>query len=298
MVSSSTKSTTFGVAVTASALAIASTAAALFLYHKQQQSESIAKKNPKEPTLRIYENKEQVAIHLSRTVVQAAQLSIAERGVFYWAVAGGSLLDILSSQLPTIAATEATLDWSKVVLVFANHKCIDPTDAKATMAKCQSLFGNALGITRYVVPSSSCPVPSSSSNTSDGTTEAAYYTQAMVQANIPFRGPYPVLDMILLGLGEDGHVGSNHPMSSAVLETSKAVVGSPKQGEPSSITLTIESMNAARNTIVVVCGGSQGKKEAVHRAIQRPPESPRGIFPAQLLDGPVFFLEADAAAAL
>jgi hypothetical protein len=68
-------------------------------------------------------------------------------------------------------------------------------------------------------------------------------------------------------------------MSPAVSETQKAVAGSPKSGEPSSIALTIESCNKARQVVVVA-------------------EEPRGTFPAQLLEKPLFFLDAEAAAEL
>jgi hypothetical protein len=50
--------------------------------------------------------------------------------------------------------------------------------------------------------------------------------------------------------------------------------------------------------VFVVCGGSDGKKEAVKRAMTRPAEKPRGKFPAQLIRGPIFFLDQAAAADL
>jgi 6-phosphogluconolactonase/glucosamine-6-phosphate isomerase/deaminase len=99
-------------------------------------------------------------------------------------------------------------------------------------------------------------------------------------------------------LGADGHVASNHPMGPAVACNDKAVAGSPKTGEPSSITLTIEAINCSRQTVVIVCGGAKGKKEAVRRAMFRPAAEPRGTFPAQLLKAPLFFLDAEAAAEL
>lgn len=62
---------------------------------------------------------------------------------------------------------------------------------------------------------------------------------------------YPVIDLVLLGLGADGHCGSNHPSSAAAINADKlAVAASP--GDPSSITMTLETINAAKvlmNTI-------------------------------------------------
>jgi 6-phosphogluconolactonase/glucosamine-6-phosphate isomerase/deaminase len=101
---------------------------------------------------------------------------------------------------------------------------------------------------------------------------------------------------VLLGLGSDGHCGSNHPNSAAAINADKlAVAASP--GEPSSITMTFETINAAKSVVFVVVGGGKGKKEAVARALKRPAES-RGTFPAQGIVSPLFVMDEEAAAGL
>ena len=242
----------------------------------------------KDPRARVFETKEDVAKELQRYIVELAQEAIQKRGVFHLAVAGGSLMDLLGG----LANFKDEVDFNKVVLSFANHKCVAPENEKSNLLKSKSKFADSAGITKFVVPTSTPDAQG------DGSKEAEFYANALVQANVPHAGKYPVFDLILLGLGADGHVGSCHPMSVAALETSKGVSGSPKSGEPSSITLTIEAMNTARQTAVIVCGGSKGKKEAVKRAMVRPAESPRGTFPAQSLSAPLFFLDAEAAALL
>ncbi|KAL7572061.1 hypothetical protein ACA910_001710 [Epithemia clementina (nom. ined.)] len=278
---SSSRGSTLAFALAASA---AAGLAGYLVYHKMIAETS----STKDPVARIFSTKDIVAKELCAFIVEEAKASIAERGTFHLAVAGGSLLDLLTK----LGDHKNDLDWSKVVISFANHKCVDPTSDNATLAKCRSKFADAVGIKKFVTPMSN------SVQGSVGSAEANYYAKALIAADIPHKGPYPVLDMILLGLGADGHVGSCHPNGPAVANTTKAVAGSPKEGEPSSITLTIESMNTARHTCVVVCGGSQGKKEAVKKALERPAKGPRGSFPAQLLDGPIFFLDAEAAADL
>ncbi|CAB9510425.1 Probable 6-phosphogluconolactonase 3, chloroplastic [Seminavis robusta] len=239
-------------------------------------------------TTKVFPTKDKVSKALCEYVAAAANKAIAERGVFHLAVAGGSLLDALAG------LNDQKVDYSKVVLSFVNHKCVALDDEKkATIAKCKTKFANEAGITRFV-----CPNPSPVEGT-DGSADAAFYANALKEANIPTSSNgCPIFDLVLLGLGSDGHVGSNHPMGPAVLNTTNAVAGSPKEGEPSSITLTIESINAARDVAVVVCGGSKGKKEAVKRAMVRPAEEPRGTFPAQLLQSPTYFLDSEAASDL
>ena len=266
-----------------------------FLVYQKMIAQNESKAESRDPVARVYTTKEEVAEELCAFIVDEAKKAISERGVFHLAVAGGSQLDLLS-QLDSTENKKA-VDWSKVVLSFANHECVATTSEKATLAECKSKFADAIGITRFVSPMTQ--PGSGSGSDGDGSSEATFYAKALIAADIPHHAQYPIMDLVLLGLGADGHVGSCHPMGPAVLNAKQeAVAGSPKRGEPSSITLTIQSMNKARQLCVIVCGGSSGKKEAVKRAMERPAYGPRGSFPAQLLDGPIFFLDSQAAADL
>ena len=269
-------------------LALGATATAGAIAYFAYKNLSEKKKKDVDPRARVFESKEDVSKDLCAFIVEKAQEAIEKRGVFHLAVAGGSLLDLLGG----LADHKETVDFGRVVLSFVNHKCVAPTSEKSNVFKSKTMFADAAGITKLVLPTSK------PNGWGDGSKEAEFYAKALVAANIPHSGKYPIFDLVLLGLGTDGHVGSCRPMSVAALDSAKGVTGSPKTGEPSSITLTIESMNMARQICVVVCGGDKGKKEAVKRAIVRPAESPRGIFPAQSLNAPLFFLDADAAALL
>eukprot|EP00934_Nitzschia_sp_Nitz4_P000360 Nitzschia sp. Nitz4//scaffold56_size114212//45124//45963//NITZ4_003945-RA/size114212-processed-gene-0.62-mRNA-1//-1//CDS//3329554691//360//frame0 len=268
--------------------AVTVAAVAVHAYILQPYVQKYLPKKATGPVAKRYPDKATVAKELCAYVVESAKTSIAARGVFHLSVAGGSLLDSLAG----LVEYKDAVDFSKVVLSFANHKCLPPTDAKATVAKSKSKFADAIGITTMILPTDK---PASGGK---GSEEAEFYTKALKDAGIPHSNGLPVVDLILLGLGADGHVGSCHPMGPAVATTDKSVAASPKDGEPASITFTIETMNAARQVAVIVCGGSKGKKEAVKRAMVRPAESPRGTFPAQLLASPIFFLDEEAAADL
>jgi 6-phosphogluconolactonase len=239
------------------------------------------------PVVKKYRDKATLSKEVCAFVAKNAKEAIDARGVFHLAVAGGSLLDALVG----LSDHKATVDFSKVVLSFVNHKCVDPNSDKANMLKSKAKFADRAGISTFVAPTIS-PIDGG-----DGLEEAEFYTKAIRDQGIPHnKNGIPVLDLILLGLGVDGHIGSCHPMGSAVAEATKAVAASPKIGEPASITFTIETMNSARQVAVVVSGGTKGKKEAVKRAMIRPSESPHGTFPAQLLELPIFFLDSEAGA--
>lgn len=237
----------------------------------------------KRPETRVYATKDDLANAVCKYIVQEIQNCPNPR--FYLAVAGGSLLDTLRK----LVEFKDQADFSSVVLCFANHKCIDPTSEKATAQKAKEKFANALNMTVVV------PQTKSEATTTDGTEEAKEYGLQLLQAYVPHTGVIPKFDLVLLGLGADGHVASCHPNSDAATKATTAVTNSPKVGEPPSITLSMKALNNSKKVSVVVSGGSKGKKEAVKRAMIRPAEEPLGSFPAQLLIRPLYFLDMDAA---
>jgi len=276
---------------------IVSTATTLLIM-KLNEYTSNRKKEKKEslsavPTTKVFKTKHEVAEELCKMVAEAAKKEINAKGSFSIAVAGGSLIDSLAG----LVNYKSSLDWGKVKLGFVNHKCIKLDKDKATVAKVKTVFADAVGIKDLILPTAS------PAEGSDGGAEAKYYATVLSKAGLPMTNTQygvetPVFDMVLLGLGADGHVGSNHPNSATVQTTDAIVVPSPKDSEPSSITLSIPSINAAKQKVFVVTGGKDGKKEAVKQAMIRPFEGERGSFPAQLIDGPLFLLDSEAAADL
>src|SRR5262249_3075784 len=70
-------------------------------------------------------------------------------------------------------------------------------------------------------------------------------------------GAPPALDLVLLGLGEDGHTASLFPGQPAVEETSRLVVATPAPRTAPRLTLTIAALGAARGLLFLVAGESK-----------------------------------------
>jgi 6-phosphogluconolactonase len=127
-----------------------------------------------------------------------------------------------------------------------------------------------------------------------GVDAAASMYAAKLRERLP-RGPggVPVLDVAMLGIGEDGHVASlfaHHPGLETRGRACVAVHDAPKP-PPERVTLTIDVLRAARRVLVLATGA--GKAGAVAAALAGPDPA----VPASLLTGAAVEMIVDPAAA-
>jgi 6-phosphogluconolactonase len=97
-----------------------------------------------------------------------------------------------------------------------------------------------------------------------------------------FDARWPTFDVVLLGMGEDGHIASLFPGSRALSETTHPVVGvtADYQDRPARrVTLTPPAINSARQVIFLVTGA---KKANTLRAVLEGPHQPQ-VLPAQIV---------------
>jgi 6-phosphogluconolactonase len=198
-----------------------------------------------------------VSAQIRAIVESAAKSAIAERGIFYLAIPGGSILKMLQG---------CGGDWTRrTVLAYVNHKCVSMDDTNlATHAKAVKLFLHQWdGCTPILLD-----------GTDDGPAEAAAYAAKLIAANIPTKtsGGIPIFDLALIGVGDDGHIGSLYPRRPEVLVTDPTqTVLAVAMKSPPSITLSLPVMQNARQVVVAACGVSdkypQGKSDAMRQAI-------------------------------
>jgi 6-phosphogluconolactonase len=220
-------------------------------------------------------------------VERAADAAIAERGHFALAIPGGSILKMLVGSGSSAAWT------SQTTLAYVNHKCVPMDDVDlATHAKASKLFLSEWTGCNVILMD----------GTDDGPAEAASYEAKMkaLSADILPRNAdgWPIFDLALIGVGDDGHIGSLYPNREEVLRADAWVLPVAMK-EPPSITLSLPVMLAAKEVVVAACGVSdkypQGKSEGMRRAIVEPSETPQ-TFPASALR-PVATWVLDTAAA-
>jgi len=229
-------------------------------------------------------------------VVEAAERAVAERGHFALAIPGGSILKMLVG-MSTDDGEGRDMSWtSKATLAYVNHKCVDMDDGElATHAKARNLFLNEWEGTNAIVMD----------GTDDGPAEAASYEaklKALPEDVLPRRADtgLPVFDLMLIGVGDDGHVGSLYPGRDEVsVGPDGPWVLCVDMKKPPSITLSLPAMRSARQSVVAACGVSdkypRGKSEGMRRAVSAERETPQ-TFPAVGLRGFSTWIMDEAAA--
>lgn len=235
--------------------------------------------------VRILADADAVGAAVREIVEQAASKAITERGHFALAIPGGSILKMLVG---------CGGDWTaQTTLAYVNHKCVPMDDAAlATHAKASKLFLSEWKGCHTIV----------TDGTDHGPAEAASYQahlKSLPEDILPISANgWPVFDLALIGVGDDGHIGSLYPNRDEVLATDAWVLPVAMK-QPPSITLALPVMMAAKQVVVAACGVSDkypaGKSDGMRRAIADPTEN-LSTFPASGLRGVATWILDKAAA--
>ena len=227
----------------------------------------------------------------------AARLAIrlldaqAERGAASMVLTGGRSAAQIYRALVDSPAREA-VNWSRVDIWWGDERFLPSghPDRNETQAREALLDALPLDPTRvHPMP------PSDGPDGADPEAAAARYAEELAAAARPGHATLPHFDVLLLGVGEDGHVASVFPEHPVVYETRpvSAVRGSPKP-PPVRVTLTLPAINTAQEVWLVVTG--RDKAGAVGMALT-------GAGPVQLpaagvhgLDRTLWLLDRAAAA--
>jgi 6-phosphogluconolactonase len=186
---------------------------------------------------------EAVAQYAADAVVKAAASAIADRGVFHWVLAGGTTPKRCYELL-----CEADIDWAKVHIWFGDERCLPIGNAERNDLMADETLLNHV------------PIPSAQIHRMDAElgSELAAERYAMLLADAP------EMDLVLLGIGEDGHTASLFPGNSALNDPRLAipVYHSPKP--PSErVSMGYAVLNDARRCLIMVAG--KGKADAISR---------------------------------
>ena len=161
------------------------------------------------------------------------------------------------------------IPWKRVQLFQVDERCVPPDDAQSNyrMAR-EGLLSR--------VPEAAAQFHRIMAERPDRDSVARDYEDELKRVLAPSAGQFPRFDLILLGMGEDGHTASLFPGSAALQETKRGVAPNFSPSLKSwRITLTFPVLNAAAEAIFLVAGAEKAER------LKEVFEGPAGRYPAQ-----------------
>jgi 6-phosphogluconolactonase len=236
--------------------------------------------------VRIFENLDVLSRAAAESFIEAAGQAIMDRGRFLVALSGGST-PLTLYRLLAQSPTREQIDWRHVQAFWGDERCVPPEDLENTYWQVRE------ALLRHV------PIPNGNVHRiqSDLAPQAAADAYAVVlkeYSTPPLE--WPCFDLVLLGMGTDGHTASIFPGSAVNAASPTLAVAGQYQDRPAQrVTLTPLVFNSARRIVFLVSGGGKRDVLASVLSAEHRPE----ILPAQRIrptDGELIWMVDEAAA--
>jgi 6-phosphogluconolactonase len=217
------------------------------------------------PEIHVCPAPDQLAVETAERIIQLANDAVRSRGRFSIALTGGSTP---AKTYARLAEPEQVtrIDWSKTYVYLGDERFVPYDDSRSNFGMARRTLLSKLSLP----PGHLLPIPTDPPTPADA---AVQYTQTLATSfGVAYPGEPPRFDLILLGLGDDGHVASLFPGKPTLNEARLWVTWSPPGTLPPPIdrvTLTYPVLNAAREVLFIVAGDK--KAVAVHDVLEGQP---------------------------
>lgn len=200
-------------------------------------------------------------------ILEKLDAAIRDRGRFSIALSGGS------TPKPLYEAIAAqNLSWDQIQVFWGDERYVpsDHPDSNEGMAR-------AAWLNKVPIPPANIhPMPT---NEADPAVAAQRYEQELRHVFQTPPGEVPALDVILLGMGDDGHTASLFPHTEALQVRDRLITVGNKEGQPR-LTFTVPLINQARCVIFLVAG--ENKQTALAHIFA--PTTDAMSYPARLIE--------------
>ena len=204
--------------------------------------------------LRIFKDLNALSQAAAQEFITVANEAISERGQFLVALNGG---DTPKRLFELLASSPHKIDWTRAHVFWGDERLVPASDPENNYAMAKQTLLNHVAI----------PIENIHRiNTDLSPAEAATdYTLTLKRfASPPLN--WPRFDLVLLGMGDDGHTASLFPGSPVEVTEPVIAVTADYQGRPANrITLTPLVLNGARKILFLISGAS--KAEALRRVL-------------------------------
>lgn len=232
--------------------------------------------------LKIFSTKSELAYYFCDELAKL----VSQNDKIFLCLSGGSTPEIIFQTLSKDYKDK--IDWSKVHLFWGDERCVPPDNDESNFGMTKKYLLNFIDI-----PEKNVHHIHGENNPQ---TEIIRYSEE-IKNIVPLRDGFPNFDLIILGLGEDGHTASIFPDQMQVLNSDNIceVTIHPLTGQKR-ITLSGKVINNSKRIIFLITGKS--KAEIVSKVI----EGRKKIFPAEFIN-PVngklqYYIDSNAASLL
>lgn len=205
------------------------------------------------PDVTLVSDTTAIAEEAARAIVDAATAAVKARGRFMIALAGGATPRATYARL-TLSPLVDRMPWAETWVFFGDDRGVPPEHPESNYRMA------------YDALLSKVPVPPGQvfrmrADAEDVEAAAADYARQLASAFGTRRGEVPRFDLILLGLGVDGHTASLFPGSPALKEIFRTVaaVHAAAAAIPERITFTFPVLTAAARVLFLVAGREKAK---------------------------------------
>lgn len=244
--------------------------------------------------VRVFENPAELTAAAAGEIVKVAGQATAGRGRFTWALSGGSTPRDLYRLLAS-GAWRDRLPWHASHFFWSDERHVPPDHPESNYRMAREAMLDAIPVPPENVHRIRAEEP-------DAQRAAAEYEAALRSFFALEPKDWPRFDLILLGLGKDGHTASLFPGSPAIRrlralpDERERLVAAPwiESLRAFRITFTPPVLNHARRTVFLVSG--EEKAEALRAVLQGERQPDR--YPAQVVEGNILWMVDRAAARL
>lgn len=218
--------------------------------------------------IEVYPDLESLSRAAAALLVRQANLAVAARGRFSVALSGGAT-PRRTYELLAAPPLKNQAPWGRVHVFWGDERCVPPNDFRSNARLAKEAWLDRVPIPGHQIHPMNC-----------GPDPAAAARQYEAQLREFFAGQPPILDLVLLGLGDDGHTASLFP-GAAVLKEAERWAAAVYLAEAGlyRITLTAPLINQAAVVAFLVAGGA---KAGILREVLHGPRDPARL-PAQLI---------------
>lgn len=192
-------------------------------------------------------------------IIASLNDAIAERGRASLVLAGGSTPSAIY-RLLAVPPRVGELDWAKVWIYWGDERFVPHTDGRSNFKMVHETLLSQLGDATPKVFAVDTSLP-------NGSTAAKAYSEVISREEKLAPGSTPVFDLVLLGVGEDGHTASLFP-NSPLLDHKGGIAQSAESpdGSLERVTLTADALFSARRVAFLVKGN--GKSEIIREVLE------------------------------